>query len=89
MLVIQSDEYLDLSVILTAGVTGQIGLGSKLRPHIRMNATNGLNKDSDIMIDAILPVRREKFGNYIGTLDPSDWARIERGLLAIFGISLA
>ena len=89
VLVVQADEYLELSVILTAGVTGQIGLGSDLRPHIRMSATNGLKKDSDVMIDAILPVRRDKFGKYIGTLDPSDWARVERGLLAIFGISVA
>ncbi len=87
MLIIKADAFLELGVIITAAITGQVSHGSRLRPHIRMSAANGLSKDSDVMIDAILPVRRAKFGKRIGTLDPVDLVRVEQGLLAIFGIS--
>lgn len=85
VLIIQAEEYRDSGLILTAGLTGEIENGSRLRPRVSPTAGNGLHKDSDIMVDLILPVDENKFDKFIGTLDSADMTRVENALLIILG----
>ncbi len=85
VLILQAEEYRDSGLILTAGITGQLALGSRLRPRLLPTPGNGLRKESDVMVDLILPVPHDKFDKLIGMLDAADMIRVENALLIILG----
>jgi len=85
VLVLQADEYRDTGLLLTVGITGDLTASPTLRTRLQPTPGNGLRKVSDVMVDLILPVREDKFGRRIGTIDAADMTRVENALLIILG----
>ena len=53
---------------------------------VKPNATNGLEAPSQLMVDKITTVPRERLGYRIGHLDNADMVRLERAMLIFLGL---
>ena len=85
-LVLQSDRFLELDTVVVALLTGEIVSAALLRATIEPDDENGLRKTSQIMIDKIMTVRREKVGPVFGRLPARKMTEVVRllGLLLDF-----
>jgi mRNA interferase MazF len=85
-LVIQADTYSGLSTIVLALFTTTL-TGATLRPHLRPTTSNGLMQPSDLMVDILVTVRRDRIGDVLGRLSPADMTQVERALLVFLGFA--
>lgn len=83
-IIIQSDD-LALGTVLVLLCTSQIGQVEPLRVHVRPDDENGLREPTDIMVELPTAIRREKIGEYIGTLSGPHLASAEQALLLVLG----
>ena len=60
--------------------------GNILRPTVEPEPANGLQARSQIMVDKLLAVRREKVRGRIGRLDPGTLAELDRILRIILDL---
>lgn len=67
-------------------LTSQIEELVPFRPLIEPDGSNGLRHSSQAMVDKILAVRLEKFGERFGELAPADLRRIEGMMLIVLGL---
>jgi mRNA interferase MazF len=86
-LVLQSDRFLDLDTVVVALLTSELVPAALLRATIEPDDENGLRKTSQIMVDKIMTVRREKIGPVFGHLSARRMTEVLRllGLLFEFG----
>lgn len=82
-LVIQSDAFADADTVTVALVTSTLIDAPLLRPLIEPTPGNGLRVPSQIMIDKVMTVRRERLGEPFGQLDADAMLTVNR-LLALF-----
>jgi mRNA interferase MazF len=47
---------------------------------LKPSGANGLKAESQIMIDKVMAVRRERMGKRIGTITPEEMARVDLAL---------
>ena len=86
--VIQSDLFNDTHASITiAPVTGTIVDAPLFRLTIEPTASSGLRKVSQIMIDKLTTVRRDRVGSRIGRLDDETIMRVNRALALWLGIA--
>lgn len=86
-LVVQNDEVDGVDTVLVCLLTSsREGLGS-FRIMVDPDAENGLRSVSVVMLDKITMVRRLKCGPVIGRLNEAQMARVDSGLLVVFGLS--
>ncbi|KRB82644.1 hypothetical protein ASE00_11435 [Sphingomonas sp. Root710] len=85
-LVLQSDDY-PTGAVLLALLTSSITDDETIRPRIEPSGTNGLARVSDVMVDVIVTVRREKTDSVVGRLSDDDMGRVERALLVFLGMA--
>ncbi|BBD78358.1 type II toxin-antitoxin system PemK/MazF family toxin [Hydrogenophilus thermoluteolus] len=86
-LVIQSDLFNELSSITVFPVTSTIVDAPLLRVTVEPTPENGLHKRSQVMVDKIMTVRRDKVGQIIGRIDTTTLTTIERCLAVFLGIA--
>lgn len=86
-LVIQADPFNALSSITVLPVTSTLVDAPLLRVTVEPTPENGLHKRSQVMVDKIVTVRRDKIGQVIGRIDATTLTTIERCLAVFLGIA--
>ena len=82
-LIIQSDIFSDIPSVTIVPLTSELRNAPLLRFTVKPSTENGLRKISQLMIDKINTVPREKIGSIIGKLGQSELIQIDR-LIAVF-----
>ena len=86
-LVIQSDLFNETHGSITvAPVTSTIVDAPLFRPTVEPSPPTGLRTVSQIMVDKVTTVRRERVGKTIGRLEDDAIQRVNRALALWFGI---
>ncbi len=86
-LVIQSDQFSNtatLSVLLLSGTTVDAPL---VRLNVEPSPENGLHKPSQVMVDKVMTVRRDKVGEPFGRLDDETMVSGNRALALFLGFA--
>ncbi|ENS4524482.1 type II toxin-antitoxin system PemK/MazF family toxin [Salmonella enterica] len=86
-LVIQADSFDGLPTVSVLPVTGTLITAPLLRVTVEPDKENGLNKISQVMIDKVITVKRDKTGQVFGRLDINVMTEIERRLALFLGIA--
>ncbi|EFO9572945.1 type II toxin-antitoxin system PemK/MazF family toxin [Salmonella enterica] len=86
-LVIQADSFDGLPTVSVLPVTGTLTTAPLLRVTVEPDKENGLNKISQVMIDKVITVKRDKTGQVFGRLDINVMTEIERRLALFLGIA--
>ncbi len=85
--VIQADAFDATGTVTVLLLTGTLTEAPLLRPPIEPSAANGLTKTSQVMIDKVMSVRRERIGVPIGRLDDETMLTATRALAVFLGIA--
>ena len=87
MLIIQSDAFDQTASVVLMPVTSAVGPMPLFRITVEPSDDNGLEVVSQIMVDKISTVPREKIGQRIGRIDESTLFNVERALAVFLGIA--
>lgn len=82
----QPPSFDELGSRLVVPLTSEVEETIPFRPVIVPDQLNGLRRPSAAMVDKILAVREEKFGERFGELSPADLRRIEGMVLIMLGL---
>ena len=86
-LVIQTDLFNDHTTVTVLPVTSTLIAAPLLRITIQPTAENGLQKPSQIMVDKIMTLKRDKAGQVFGRIDADTFVNVERCLAVFLGIA--
>jgi mRNA interferase MazF len=86
-LVIQSDLFDAHPSVALLPVTSELREAPLFRVRVEPTADNGLRKSSEVMIDKVHTVAREKIGKTIGRLDDQSMLAVNRGLAVFLGFA--
>lgn len=86
-LIIQSDLFQDHPSVTVLPVTSELRETPIFRILIQPNSENGLVKTSQIMIDKIQTIPREKMGEVIGSLGSKEMRLIQQALAVFIGLA--
>ena len=85
-LIIQANQFNSHSSVTVLLLTSTNVQAPLLRVSVQPSDDNGLRKPSQVMIDKIMTVKRERLGPAIGRLDPDIMIEIERRVAMFLGI---
>lgn len=85
-LIIQSDLFQDHTSVTLIPLTSALIAAPLLRVTVEPLPSNGLGKTSQLMIDKLITVKREKIGRCIGRLDSATLIEVNRRLAIFLGI---
>ncbi|EDJ9085830.1 TPA: type II toxin-antitoxin system PemK/MazF family toxin [Salmonella enterica] len=85
-LVIQADSFDGLPTVSVLPVTGTLTTAPLLRVTVQPDKENGLLKVSQVMIDKVITVKRDKTGDAFGRINANLMTEIERRLALFLGI---
>ena len=85
--VVQSDLFAEHPSITILPITGELRTGLIFRLDLKPNVTNGLKQPSQVMIDKITTIPREKVGQVFGHLDYEEMTAINRVMVIFFGLA--
>lgn len=86
-MVIQSDLFAELPSVLVCLVTSTLRDTPIFRITVEPSPANGLQRISQIQIDKVMAVARERIGKTIGRLDDATLLKINRSLAVSLGIA--
>jgi len=86
-LVIQADLFSEHTSVTVLPITSTLVEAPLLRITLQPNSGNGLKKPSQVMVDKIMTVRRDKVGPAFGHIDADALVQIERCLALFLGIA--
>ncbi len=86
-LVIQSDLFDELPSVALCLVTSELRNAPIFRITVDPGSDNGLQNISQIQIDKILSVPRERVGGVIGRIDDATMLKVNRSLAVFTGIA--
>jgi len=86
-LVIQSDLFEGLPSVTVCLVTSALRDAPIIRITVDPSPENGLQRVSQIQVDKILTVVRERVGGVIGRLDEATLLKVNRSLAVFIGIA--
>ena len=86
-LVIQSDLFEELPSVTLCLVTSELRDAPIFRITVDPSADNGLRRVSQIQVDKVLTVARERIGGGIGRLDDATMLKVNRSLAVFIGIA--
>lgn len=86
-LVIQADAFSAHTSVTVALVTSTCVDAPLLRVPVDPDDRNGLQKPSQVMVDKVMTVRRERIGGAIGTLARETLLEVDRRLAVFLGIA--
>ncbi len=84
--IIQSDLYQDRATVTLLPLTSDTREPSVVRFSIAPHPSNGLVTPSQVMVDKIHTVAREKIGKSVGRLHQDEIAAIDRALALFLGL---
>jgi len=85
-LIIQSDLFVEHPSVTILPVTSELRNTPLFRIAVNADKNNGLNKTSEIMVDKIQTIPREKIGNVFGHLAEEDMLAVSRALAVFMGV---
>lgn len=86
VLVIQADEFAETATTTVPLLSGTLIEAPLLRIPVEPTPGNGLRKESQVMIDKTMTVRRDKLGSPFGRLDDTTLLSVNRALALFLGI---
>lgn len=86
-LVIQANQFNQHSSMTVLPITSTIVAAPLLRITLEPSQKNGLHKPSQVMIDRVLTVKRDKVGPAFGQVDADIMLEVERCLAVFLGIA--
>ena len=86
-LVIQADLFDEHATVAVLPVTSTLAAAPLLRITVQPDATNGLRKPSQVMVDKAMTVKRDKLGPTFGRIDVDTLVEVERCLAVFLGIA--
>ena len=86
-LVIQSDLFEELPSVTLCLVTSELRDAPIFRITVDPSPDNGLRRVSQIQVDKVLTVARERIGGTIGRLDDETMLKVNRSLAVFVGIA--
>jgi len=86
-LVIQADEYEQISTVVVLLFTSELIETPVSRPRFEPTPENGLVSTSDLMTDIFVTARRKNIGGKIGELNDEAMALVDRALIVFLGLS--
>lgn len=87
VLILQADWLDKTESIITCGITTRPDRILRSRPALEPSETNGLNKPSEIMLDKIIAVHRDKLGLRIGAVNEDDMERVRVAVMLVLGFA--
>ncbi len=85
-LIIQSDLFDEHPSVTILPVTSELRDAPLFRIRIAPNAVNGLQKTSDIMVDKVQSVPRERIGPAFGQVSAEQMLEVSRSLAVFLGV---
>ena len=86
-LIIQSSAFLTHPSMIVLPVTSNLVDAPLVRVEVQPNEVNNLQKPSQIMIDKVMTVRREKVGEPFGRASDETMLMVSRNLMVFLGIA--
>lgn len=86
-LIIQADLFSALPSVTVLPMTGTEADAPLLRVLVKPDPGNGLQKPSQVMVDKVTTVKRDKIGQVIGTLDAKVMQDVDRSLALFLGFA--
>lgn len=86
-LVIQSDQFSDTATVSVLLLSSTLVDAPLIRLNAEPNSINNLRKTSQIMIDKIMTVKRDKLGEIFGHLDDDSMVAVNRALALFLGFA--
>ena len=86
-LVVQSDAFEATGTVTVLLVSGTLVDAPLIRTTVEPSSANGLRKTSQVMVDKVMSVRRDKIGSVIGRLDAEAMHGVTRALAVFFAIA--
>lgn len=86
-LVIQADLFADLPSVTLCLVTSELRETPIFRITVEPTPENSLQKISQVQVDKIMTVARERVGRVIGRLDDATMLKVNRSLAVFTGIA--
>jgi len=85
-LVIQSDRFDQTGTVTVLLLSGTLVDAPLIRATIEPSPSNGLRKQSQVMVDKAMSVKRDKIGTTIGRLDAETMLAVSRALAVFLAI---
>ena len=86
-LIIQSDRFNEHATVTVLPVTGTMVAAPLLRVTVQPDASNGLQKPSQVMVDKAMTVKSDKVGPAFGRIGADALIVVERCLAVFLGIA--
>ena len=87
VLIVQSDQLQNTESIIICLFTSHEGNALSSRLPFGPTELNGLQEDSDLMVDKIMTVARTKLGRKIGAITDEEIGRVEEAILFVLGFA--
>jgi mRNA interferase MazF len=86
--IVQADELGETTTsVLVCPLSSDLSDFRRTRPVVEPSAANGLRLPSQIMIDKVTPLRRDRVRRVIGSLDAESTERLNSALLVVLGLA--
>jgi len=85
-LIVQSDLFNEHPSVTILPVTGELRATPLFRIRVEPDATNGLQKPLDIMVDKAQSVPRERIGDVFGRVSEEQMLAVSRSLAVFLGV---
>ena len=85
-LVVQSDLFAEHPSVTILPVTSELRDTPLFRVLIEPTETNGLRKSSQVMVDKVQTISREKLGDIFGRVTEEDMLAVSRALAVFLGV---
>ncbi|MCC2608743.1 type II toxin-antitoxin system PemK/MazF family toxin [Neorhizobium sp. Rsf11] len=86
-LIVQSDLFDETDTLTVLLLSSTLVNAPLVRLTVQPDATNALNKPSQIMVDKTMTVRRDKLGKVFGRIDDETMISVTRSLAVFFGFA--
>lgn len=86
-LVIQSERFEEVGTIAVLLISGTLVNAPLIRPTIEPTPENGLRKPSQVMVDKIMAVKKDRLGPAFGRLDEEMMLSVTRSLAVFLGLA--
>lgn len=85
-LIVQSDLFAEHPSVTILPVTSELRDTPLFRVLIEPTETNGLRKSSQVMVDKVQTISREKLGDIFGRVTEEDMLAVSRALAVFLGV---
>ncbi len=85
-LIVQSDLFDEHPSVTILPVTSELRNAPVFRIQVEPDANNGLQKTSEIMVDKVQSVLRERIGDVFGQVNEAQMLAVSRSLAVFLGV---